>query len=98
MNDTSAASSHAASPEVPNFASLGLAAAFVPVRGRTLGAWVPVATAYLAAGVTGRRREVASSPFVPAPRRPSAFVPFDIVAVERGAARPFGAISDRRGT
>ena len=39
---------------------LGLAVAFVPVRGRTLDAWAPVIMRYASAALAGGRREVQS--------------------------------------
>ena len=75
---------------------IGLSAAFVPLRGRTLGEWVPVATGYLAAGASGRRRTPAPGPHVPVGRRPSTFAPFSIVEIEAGAGRRLGAVADRR--
>jgi hypothetical protein len=76
----------------------GLSSAFVPVRGRTLGDWVPVATTYLAAGASGRRRVPAPGPHASAARRPSTFAPFSIVEVEVEATgeRRIGAVVDRR--
>jgi hypothetical protein len=75
---------------------IGLSAAFVPVRGRTLGDWVPVATAYLVASASGRRRVPASGPHAPNARRPSTFAPFSIVEIDAGAGQRIGAVSDRR--
>ncbi|HWD23947.1 MAG TPA: SCO6880 family protein, partial [Acidimicrobiales bacterium] len=75
--------------------TVGLSAAFVPVRGRTLGEWVPVATAFLFAGVAGRRRELPARPNAVS-RRPSPFSAFSLIEIEAGEGRRFGAVVDRR--
>jgi hypothetical protein len=74
---------------------VGTAGALVPVRGRTIDEWAPVALSFAASTVTGRRREATALPHVQMPRRASAFAAFDLHATGDDA-HPIGVISDRR--
>ncbi len=76
----------------------GLAAAFVPVRGRTADEWLPVAVRFAASCVLGRRRTVVAdgSPS-PGARPPGPFARLELCELSSPAVGgPFGAVHDGR--
>ncbi|MDA8291371.1 MAG: hypothetical protein M0Z33_06805 [Actinomycetota bacterium] len=76
----------------------GVAAAFVPVRGRTADEWVPLAARYALTSVLGRRRSVVARG-APArgARPPGPFSSLELHELEGpSVGGPFGALRDRR--
>lgn len=73
----------------------GALVAFLPVGGRTLEEWVPVAARFSSAGARGARHE---APAIEArgPRPPSVLAGFKVLELEIGDARSIGAVHDQR--
>ena len=73
----------------------GLAAAFLPVRGRTLEEWAPVVVRYSSGIVSGSHRSV-TLPAKGARRTPAPFSGFSLLSLSNSGSGEIGALLDRR--